>query len=124
MTNNISRNRNDASDIERVVMRRVRRIHVLGYVFNGFTASCLLLLLALWGVGREVWVARVFENMPRSGDPAAVLHFYLSAFLNTRFIVQALSLAVLAATIWLARELGKLLGSVLVPAHTNLRQGA
>ncbi len=105
------------TNIEQAVMRRVNRIHRLRFVVNGFTASGFVLLLALWGVGREVWVAHVFENMPHSGDLFAVSQFYLSAFLGTEFVVQALSLAIFASLIYLARETAHLVERAFVPAR-------
>ncbi|HUQ30076.1 MAG TPA: hypothetical protein VM103_00990 [Candidatus Paceibacterota bacterium] len=95
--------------IEKNVMRRVRRIHTLRPFISGFAASCVLLLLALWGIGREVWVAHVFQNMPHSGGIMPVLNFYFAAFLNTRITVQMLSVATLGSVFWLARETAKLL---------------
>lgn len=92
------------SEIERVVMRRVRMIRFLRLLFSAQTLVALALAVVLWGIGREVWVAKVFENMPHSGDPFAVGRFYLSAFEKTRVVVQALMLGALGALIYLARE--------------------
>ena len=100
------------SNIERVVMHRVHTIRILRGVFSGTTAACLLLLLTLYGVGREVWVARVFENAPATFTEAS--RFWLSAFEHTRLVVQALALASL---IYLARATARLIGSVLTPAR-------
>src|SRR3989344_1045985 len=72
------------SNIERVVMHRVHTIRILRGVFSGTTAACLLLLLTLYGVGREVWVARVFENAPATFTEAS--RFWLSAFEHTRLV--------------------------------------
>lgn len=101
------------TNIEKNVMRRVRTIHLLRPVASGATASCLLLLLALWGIGREVWVGRVFENMPHSGDVVAIAQFYFSAFVNTQIIVQTLSLVTLGALVYLARETARLITGIL-----------
>lgn len=90
------------SDIEKAVMQRVYRIRILRGVFSGFTASGILLLLALWGIGREVWVAKVFANGPH--DFIGHLRYLGYALLHTRLIVQALSLVTLGALIYLARE--------------------
>ena len=63
--------------------------------------SLLLLLLTLYGIGRQVWVGRVFENAPES--LATLPQFYLAAFLNTEFLVQLLALVTLASVLYLAR---------------------
>ena len=92
----------ERTNIEKNVMRRVHAIRVLRFVFSGFTVGCVLLAIALWGIGREVWVARVFANGPRDLVGHA---FYLAyAFEHTRIIVQSLTLITLASVIYLARE--------------------
>ena len=101
----------EISSIEKTVMRRVRRIRILRSVFSAFTASCVVLLLALWGIGREVWVAKVFANGPQDLLGRA---WYLSyAFEHTHLIVQALSLFALASLIYLARATARLIASLL-----------
>ncbi len=85
------------------VMRRVHTIHMLQPIFTSTTLSIGVFVVALWGIGREVWVARVFQNEPSITNLAnlgALAHFYLSAFLDTRFIVQALSILALGALVW------------------------
>ena len=96
-------------------MRRVYAIRTLRYVFSGITASCLLLLLTLYGIGRQVWVARVFENAP--ADFGASLQFFISAFSHTDILVQALSLLALISLVYLARATAHLLTSSLTPVR-------
>ncbi len=101
----ILKNMNDVSNIEAVVMRRVKRIRVLRAVFSGTTLAALVFVAALWGIGREVWVAKVFENGPQTFVGHA---FYLVyAFEHTRFVVQALTLATVGALVYLARDTAK-----------------
>lgn len=92
------------STIERTVMRRVYIIRALRPVISMGAFSATVFVLALWGIGREVWVARVFENMPHSGDAFAVTRFYAAAFGHTDLVVQALTLAMFASVIYIARE--------------------
>jgi hypothetical protein len=101
------------SDIESVVMRRVRTVHSMRPFVSGAGVAALVVLFALWGIGREVWVAKVFENAPHQ-DLIAAGRFFLSAVMGTRLIVQALIAAALAATIYLARETARLLGVLAV----------
>jgi len=106
---------NAMTDIEKNVMRRVRVIRILRPVFSGFTVGCLVLVVALWGIGREVWVAQVFRNAP--ADFLSLPNFYLSAFNHTRLIVQALTILTLASVIYLARETARALSSIFTPAR-------
>ncbi len=91
-------------------MRRVRIIHVLRPLTGSAALAALLSVLALWGIGQEVFVAHVLANMPSTADAAAVLKFFAAAFLNTRFIVQVLSVVALGAFIWLVRAIAETLG--------------
>lgn len=106
MINNTMTNQ---SNIERIVMRRVRTIRVVRAMFTPGVLAALVCTAALWGIGREVWVARVFQNMPSSADPLSVSYFYLSAFINTRLVVQALAATMLASVVYLARECSRLI---------------
>jgi hypothetical protein len=69
-------------------------------------------VLALYGIGKEVWVARVVENAPES--VSLLPQFYFAAFLHTHVAVQILSLAVIVSVIYLARETAKLITSSLI----------
>ena len=92
------------STIHKNVMRRVRTIHTVR-PFTSMTAlSAFLLLGALWGIGRQVWVAQVFQNMPSLADVGAVTRFAVAAFIHTEFLVQALTVVVLMAVAWIVRD--------------------
>jgi hypothetical protein len=99
---------NTMTNIEKNVMRRVRTIHTLRPLVSGGTLAALVCLLALWGIGREVWVARVFQNMPQTSDFANLATFWFAAFTHTRLLVQALALVCVASVIYLARETARL----------------
>ncbi len=107
----ISNGMNNPSDMERIVMRRVRLIRILGLIISTVVLAVLTLVVTLWGIGREVWVARVFQNAP-----ADILHlpnFFITAFTHTRFIVQALAVLTLASFVFLIRELVRLVTNAL-----------
>ena len=95
-------NQANESKIHATVMRRIHTIHFLQSPTTTLASAAIIFVLAAWGIGREVWVARVFHNSPPLIDWDAVLRFYLSAFLDTRFIVQVLSIIAIGAFIWLA----------------------
>jgi hypothetical protein len=98
------------SDIERVVMRRVLVIRILRPLLSVGTLAVLIFALALWGIGREVWVAHVFENAPTTLSAAS--RFWLYAFEHTRLVVQALTLLTLGSLIYVARATTRPLASL------------
>ena len=103
------------SNIERLVMRRVHLIRILKLVISTVVLAALTSVAALWGIGREVWVARVFQNMPHGDNLSALVAFWFAAFLHTRLIVQALIVLTLISLLFLARETIRLLLTLFVP---------
>jgi hypothetical protein len=106
----------DISTIERTVMRRVRIVRVLRILFSNTVLAAVAATAALWGIGREVWVAKVFANGPHDFFGHAAYLVY--AFEHTHLTVQLLSLITLAALITLARETARALSSLFIPAHS------
>ena len=98
---------NNETSIERIVMRRVRLIRILRLAISTVVLAVLTFIAALWGIGREVWVARVLENAPR--DFASLPNFYISAFLHTHLIVQVLTVLTLGSFLYLLVELARLI---------------
>lgn len=90
------------SEIHKKVMRRVHTVHALRPLTTTTALSMLALLLAVWGIGRQVWVAQVFNNMP--SDATAAARFMLAAFTHTEFVVQALIVLALLAALWLVSD--------------------
>lgn len=95
---------NPNTTVLHTVMRRVRTIYVVRMVVPPVIAS-VLFVVALWGIGREVWVAKVFQNMPSVWNVPEVLGFVSGAFLHTELLVQTLLIMALGALVWLARAL-------------------
>ena len=106
---------NDQSNIESIVMRRVRLIRLLGLIISTGTLAFLTLILALWGIGKEVWVARIFQNTPT--DFTYMPDFFISAFGHTRLVVQALALVSLVSFVYLARKTARALSSLFTSAR-------
>ena len=106
---------NTQTDIERIVMRRVHLIRILKLVISTAVLAGLTLVAALWGIGKEVWVARIFQNAPT--EPENLFAFYLTAFTHTRILVQALTVLTLASCAFLARETIRLTLSIFVPSR-------
>ncbi len=106
---------NNPSPVEQIVMRRIRRMRILLLVLSTATLAVLTTVAALWGIGKEVWVARVFANGPQ--DFAGHIQYLLYAFLHTTLLVQILSVLTLGSLILLARETARLFISTFTPAH-------
>ena len=104
--------------IKPIVMRRVEMIRTLRPLVSDVSAATVLFLLALYGIGHEVWVAQVGANMPPLFDVAAMSNFMIAAFLNTEFFVQVLALAAIATGIWLARGVGISLSHIAFTVKT------
>lgn len=95
----------EASHIEQVVMRRVRLIRILVLVLSTTAFALLAGVAALWGIGKEVWVARVFENGPQ--DFFGRLSYWGYAFMHTRLIVQTLLVLTFTSLFFLVREIAR-----------------
>ena len=108
----------DQSNIERIVMRRVRLLRILGLIISTGMLAALTLVAALWGVGKEVWVARVFQNMPPLGDFVSFASFWLATFVHTRLIVQVLTFFTFASFMYLIRECVRVLYDILTSVRT------
>ena len=83
-------------------MRRVRAIHALRTAAMP-AAAFFVLTFALWGIGREVWVAKVFENVSSVASVPEIVAFFANAFLDTDLLVQVLSLLAVCSLIAFAR---------------------
>ncbi len=103
----------DQNNIHAVVMRRVRTIHTIKPLLSSTIFSMALVVVALWSIGREVWVARVLQNMPSITNIGAVFNFYMSAFLDTRLPVQVLTVVTLTALVWFTYSVIRVLHSAL-----------
>lgn len=104
------------TNVERVVMRRVRLIRILALVISTAALATLTFAAALWGIGREVWVARVFQNGPQ--DFFGHTEYLWYAFVHTRLIVQVLTLLTLACLFFLVREVVRFFVSSFTTINT------
>ena len=95
------------SQIKQNVMRRVRTIHVVRPFTSGTAVAFALLGVSLYAIGRFVFVAQVFRNMPAIEDVGAVTRFLVDAFARTDFVVQLLTLLTVVATLWMLRDIGR-----------------
>jgi hypothetical protein len=103
------------SNIEAVVMRRVFTAHALRPLVGGAALALVIAVFALWGIGREVWVAKVLENAP--ADYTLAPRFFIEAFINTRIAVQLFTLAALGGILWFFRDLFRTLSFTLASSR-------
>jgi hypothetical protein len=95
------------SDIERIVMRRVRLIRLLTLIISTVMLAVITTVAALWGIGREVWIAHVFQNMPEVTHGSEFVTFWMTAFTHTRLLVQVLVVGTVASLLFLIREIAR-----------------
>ncbi|OHB17958.1 MAG: hypothetical protein A2749_03020 [Parcubacteria group bacterium RIFCSPHIGHO2_01_FULL_45_26] len=96
---------NTNNEIKSKVMRRV---YIVSYIRRALSPMALKLyavVFLLWGIGRQVFVAKVIENAPSFSSPLADLHFFTNAFLGTEFLVQILVLGCAMAVLCFATDL-------------------
>jgi len=94
---------NNRSNIERIVMQRVHLIRALRFAISSGVLSMLVFVIGLWGIGREVWVAKVLQNSP--SNLLDIPQFYLAAFMHTSILVQSLTLLTFVALFYTAHEI-------------------
>ena len=92
------------SRIKHTVLRRARFIRTLRPLLSGTVLGSVAVIVTLYALGREVWVARVLENIPLQAGIVAVARFFEIALLNTSFAVQVLLVLLIAGIIWVARD--------------------
>ena len=103
------------TNTEKIVMRRVRLIRLLALILSTATLAILTFVTAMWGIGKEVWVARVLENAP--ADFAHLPGFFFTAFSNTGLLVQVLVVLTLISLLFLIREITRAFYSVFTPTR-------
>ncbi len=89
--------------------------------FTPTILSFTLFALSLFGIGREVWVARVFENIPPLFDVSATVYFFSYAFAHTEPLVQTLLFVALVSVCSLTAFVQKLLSSFRGITPSSLR---
>lgn len=95
------------SNIKRNVMRRVGVIRAVRPFLSGTAAGVLVLLVSFYEIGRLVFVAQVFRNMPAIQDVPALVQFFISAFLNTDVLVQLFLVLIIIGVAWIARDIAR-----------------
>ena len=88
------------SIISNTVMRRVRAIYVMR-MLAPIASGCAVFAICLWGIGREVWVAKVVENVRAVAHNGDAIRYIAGAFIHTDLLVQILSVLAITAFAWI-----------------------
>lgn len=97
------------SKIKQTVMRRVYVMHALRPIVSSTMLAVLVMGVSLFELGKLVFVAQVFRNMPAVEDVPALLQFFLNAYLNTDVGVQLCTVLVLLAVAWIVKDTARLI---------------
>lgn len=112
--NNTKRKR---TDIERVVMKRIKRVRLIKPFLSNAAIAIYILAIALVGLGRQVMLSRVLQNEPHSFFKMPF--FYLAAFDHADMVVQVLTLLALAAMLYLVRAAVLTTSRTIAPSSTD-----
>lgn len=93
------------SDLKIRIMRRIYLIWFFRQIFSPFLLKFYVLTLALWQIGRLVWVEKVFSSALTKPDWSASIGYLAQSALSTRLAVQLLIGVILIAGLWLFRDL-------------------
>ena len=93
-------------------MRRVYMAHYLRIVLSATAFKLYAIGVLLWELGRQVWVARVFENSPGLNHPVSTFNFFSNAVLETELLVQGVLLVAVVLAVWFTRDI------ISRPRHT------
>jgi len=107
------------SNLKHTVMLRVKAIRLMRPFVSDSAAALVLFLIALYQIGKEVWVAQVIANMPSVFDVSALAQFFVAAFMNTEFVVQVLAILAAGAAVWVARALAIGLADAITPRSSS-----
>lgn len=89
-------------------MRRVHTIHAVRPLMSGVALAVVVFGVSLYALGRFVFVAQVFRNMPAVQDVGALLRFFAEAFITTEVAVQLVTVAIMFSLLWMLRDIMRL----------------
>jgi len=85
------------TQLENRIMRRVYFIFYCRKAIGKFALKIYLILLLLWGLFHNISFVSVFRNTKSIAvDVGSVSSFYKYAFIHTEFVVQTISVAIIA----------------------------
>lgn len=108
--------------LKQAIMRRVWTIWFVRRVLPWLALEAAALWFVLAKMAEQIFVNKVLQNAVAhtfSRSPFEFPSFFIHAFLNTETLVQTLIIALLTASILLARDLART-SSALIPRHRFL----
>lgn len=93
--------------MKQAIMIRVRFIHFLKRAVSPLLIKTVGFTVALYGVGKLVFVAKVFENAPSASQFEGFVAFFGHAFLNTGVLVQAFLLGAIIFALFALRDFAR-----------------
>lgn len=94
--------------LSQTVQRRIHIIRIVRPILSVQVASALLFVVAVMGVGREVWMEQVLLNMPPIQDIPATARFFFYAFTHTELAVQGLLVVAASTLVWFAHACARI----------------
>src|SRR3990167_3414170 len=95
------------SKIEQQVMAGVEVVYAFRQLTGATALKLYVCALSLYGIGRLVWVSRVFQNWANVGLQGS-LEFVSAAIMNTHLPVQIALAVLFIAALSLVRDLTRL----------------
>ena len=86
----------------------MRRVYMVSYIRRALSPVALkvyAVAFLLYGIGRQVFVAKVLDNAPGLASPLESLNFFTHAFLGTEVLVQVLVSACAFALAWFVADI-------------------
>ena len=93
-----------SANLKTRIMRRAYTIWALRMATSPMVVKFLIIVASVWQFKENVFVSKVFENMPSVLDASATYSFFSSALLHTQLIVQTSVLAVAVFSLLLLRD--------------------
>lgn len=95
------------SELKTNVMKKVYRLYAVRRLVYRTLPEFVLMVVALYAFGREVFVSQVFQNAPSFAQIGKSFVFFLSAFTHTEIAVQATLVVVAIAGAYFLADLVK-----------------
>ena len=90
----------ETKNLKTKIMHRIWIISHLRKLTSVTAMKAYAGVLALFAIGKQVFVARVLQNSPGLTHPLDSFSFFTFAFAHTQLIVQTLCMTVLVASVW------------------------
>lgn len=104
------------------IMRRIYIQFFIRKIFSPLLVKLYVMVSFLSFIVANISVGNVVANSPSIFDVNSVYNFSLSAFINTEFIIQILSVGVLMVIILLAKDTVRIYSSSSLTVYSYLQK--